>query len=167
MRKLITTFAISIGLIASSASADQKTLDAMQVAGIELTQQEFDTLRNIQCNLETLKIDEKPSLGCQSLIDNVAGLISSYSADDAKVEAILRAASNAHPELAALFGEAAMIAVPTQIALIAQLMTEIAPTAAGLGLAVANPLGNIPTIAGGGGANGPTAIGGGEPSSPN
>ena len=165
MRKLLVTLALSSSLIATSALADQKTLQAMQKAGAVFTEAEAASLKEIKCNPKKSKDSEavEISASCQDLVNKVAELVAAYADNDQMVEAILRGAVEAHPELATQIADAAIIAAPDAVALIAGLMTEIAPTAAGLdtapGLAVAtavaNPNNNIPTPAGGGGSSSP------------
>lgn len=152
MRHLLTTFAISLSLLATNVFADQKTVAAIEKAGGTLTKEEASALKDAKC--------AKPSQDCQAIVDEIANLIAAYSTNDQMVEAILRGAVDAHPELSQQFADAAIASAPEAVALIAGLMTEIAPTAAGApGLAVAaanaNPANNIPTPAGGGGSSSP------------
>lgn len=154
MRKTITTLALALGLVATSAYADQKTLTAMQNAGVTLTTEQANALKNATCGAD-----------CSALTEQIAALVAANSGDDAVTEAILRAAASAHPDQANNFGEAAMAAAPEQIALIAGVMSDVAPTAAGPGNSGfgtgnarirANFNNNIPTPPGGGGSSSPS-----------
>jgi|GEM_PF-5696827 len=156
MRKLLITSAIALSLTAASASADQQTLTAIQAAGVSLTEAQATELGNATCN----------ESDCQALIDQVAALVAANATDEATVSAILLAAFAAHPEFAIQFGEAAIAAAPEATAIIAQIMTESVPTAAGPGTnngengrsiarGVANINNNIPSPPGGGGSSSP------------
>lgn len=154
MRKTIMTMALSAGLIATSANADQKTLDAMIAAGVTLTTEQSEALASAACN----------GADCSALTAEVAAIVAANSTDDAAVENILKAAAKAHPNQATQFGEAAIEAAPEATAVIAQVMTETSATAAGgnngengrvRARSVANPNNNIPTPPGGGGSSSP------------
>lgn len=145
------------GLSISQASADQATLDAIEAAGVELTQEQLEAFPKNNCKItkEMIEKDEIPE-GCQSLVDAVAALIADFSANDAAVEAIIRAASGVHPDLTQAFGDAAITTAPGQVALIAGLMVELAPTAAGdPGTLQAGFTPATPGLAGGGGSSSP------------
>lgn len=157
MRNLFIVAALSFGIISLNANADEATLQAIQEAGVELTEQQINSFPKKSCDVteEMIKKDELPE-GCQSLVDAVAALIADNAGNDAAVEAILRAASNAHPNLTQAFGDAAINAAPTQVALIAGLITELAPAAAGpAGPTLANITNNTPVSIGGGGSSSP------------
>lgn len=160
MRSLIFTFALSLGLISTPALADQKLLKAMQDAGATFTEAEVSAIKDAKCIPEK-KDDTELSPSCQSTVDLIAQLVSTYATNDQMVEAILRGAVESNPELTTQIADASILAAPDAVALIAGLMTEIAPTAAGTppGLAiartVANPNNNIPTPSGGGGSSSP------------
>ena len=153
MRKTITTLALALGLVATSVYADQKTVTAMNSAGITLNPTQAAELKNAKCGED-----------CSGLTDKIAALISANSGDANMVEAIMRAAASAHPQHVNQFGDAAMLAAPEQIALIAGLVTELAPTAAGnqgengrvRARIRANFNNNIPTPPGGGGSSSPS-----------
>jgi hypothetical protein len=158
MRKNLTVLAIALGLIATSANADQKTLAAIQDAGIELTEAQASELKAAKCN----------GSDCSALTEKVAEIVAANSDNDNAVSAILKAASSAHPEQATQFGEAAIAAAPNAVATIAQVMQETAATAAGgppgnqgengrsIVRGVANPNNNIPSPPGGGGSSSPS-----------
>jgi len=157
MRKNLSILAMALGLIATSSYADQKTLAAIQDAGIELTEAQASELKAAKCN----------GSDCSALTEKVAQIVAANSGNDAAVEAILKAASSAHPEQATQFGEAAIAAAPDAVAIIAQVMQESAPTAAGpagnqgengrsVARGVANPNNNIPPPPGGGGSSSPS-----------
>lgn len=170
MRNILTTIIVtSLLLFATHANADQETVAAIEQAGGTLTAEEAAALKDIQCKKPNPKEDFVVSDSCQSLVDQIAALVAKYSGDENMVNAILTGAVNSHPELSQQFADAAMAASPDNIAQIAALMIDLAPTAAG----IANPtalaaISNIPTPPGGGGSlNIPTPPGGGDSSSPN
>ncbi|GAB6069248.1 hypothetical protein JCM30760_03450 [Thiomicrorhabdus hydrogeniphila] len=151
MRKTVTTLALSLSLIAPSVFADESTLSALQAAGVALTDAQATSIQGASCSAES----------CAELTEQISALIASNQTNDATVESILRAASSAHPENANQFGDAAMAAAPDQTALIAGLMSELAPTAAGGNGPIrarirANFNNNIPTSPGGGGSSSPS-----------
>ena len=156
MRKTLTTLALALGLVATSANADQKTLSAMQDAGVQLTEAQASQLKAAKCN----------GSDCSELTKTVANLVAANADNDAAVSSILKAASGAHPQQATAFGEASMVAAPEAIALIAQIMQETSATAAGPGnqgengrvraRIRANFNNNIPTPPGGGGSSSPS-----------
>lgn len=160
MRKLLFTLALSSSLIATSAFADQKTVASIEKTGGVLTSEEISALKDIQCKKPNPNKDFIVSESCQSLVDQIAALVANYSADENMVNAILTGAVESHPELSQQFADAAMAASPDNIAQIAALMIDLAPTAAGGGLTnpTAIATANIPT---------PSAAGGGTSSSPN
>lgn len=156
MRNILTILATSLLLFATHANADQKTVAAIEKAGGALTKEEASALKDIQCKKPNPKEDFVVSESCQSLVDQIAELVAKYSADENMVNAILTGAVDAHPELSQQFADAAMAASPDNIAQIAALMIDLAPTAAG----ITNPTAiaatsNIPTPSGGGGSSSP------------
>lgn len=157
MRNVKLLLVMTLSVLAFASHADQKTLDAIQATEVELTTEQVNGFPKGTCEPteDQIKSNELPD-ECITLVDAITGLIIANSTDDPAVEAILRAASEAHPELAQAFGDAAMEAVPEQIALIADLMTELAPTAAGAtGPTLANITNNTPVSIGGGGSASP------------
>lgn len=152
MRKTVTTLALALGLVATSANADLKTLEAMQSAGIVLTQEQAASLENASCS----------ATDCSALADQIGEIVAANADNDAAVEAILKAAASVHPDQANQFGDAAIAAAPTAVAVIAGVMSEIAPTAAGgitsggtqVASGTANPT-NIPSPPSGGGSSSP------------
>lgn len=157
--------ALSLGFLAANANADQKTVAAIEKAGGTLTQDEINSLKDVKCEKSkksTSIFDEsKPVANCQAIVDEVTKLIQTYADNDQMIEAILRGSVEAHPEIAQQLSDAAILAAPNAVALIAGLMLEIAPTAAGPGNApglagaIANPNNNIPIPSSGGGVSSP------------
>lgn len=147
MRSLTLTTLLSLSLISFNSIAGSTTLQAIQDTGITLSLEQLNNFSSEKCSptQEEVATNQLPP-ACSSLVDSVANLISSFAGDDATVESIMRAASAVHPELAQAFGEAAIITTPTQAGLLASLITELAPAAAGapLGLA-ALASGNVPS----------------------
>ena len=151
MRKTLTTLALALGLATTAANADQKTLTAMQNAGIQLTEVQANELKAAKCD----------GADCSALTEKVADIVAANADNDAAVEAILKAASSAHPQQATAFGEAAIAKAPGAIAVIAQVMQDTAATAAGPAQggatgATTGRTNNIPTPPGGGGSSSPS-----------
>lgn len=159
MKKILLPLTMAFGLFATSAHADQETLDAIVASGVTLNNEQTENFPKERCEVtfEQVQTDEI-SERCLTLVDSIAGLVAENSGNDQAVESILRSAAGVHPPLANLFGEASLISAPESIALIAGLMTELAPTAAGIDVADA---GNIPNN------NAPVSTGAGGASSPN
>ncbi|WP_029408398.1 hypothetical protein [Thiomicrorhabdus sp. Milos-T2] len=159
MRNILTVLATSLLLLATHANADQKTVASIEKAGGTLTKEEAAGLKDIQCKKPNPNKEFVVSESCQSLVDKVAELIANYSADENMVNAIFTGAVEAHPELSQQFADASIAASPDNVAQIASLMIQLAPTAAGgVTNPTANIAANIPT---------PAAAGGGTSSSPN
>jgi len=148
MRKLLTTTAVALALIAGNAHSDQATLDAIEANGVNLKAKQIAQFPKEACVMpETQGINDEMPAGCQALVDGVVKLLAEYQDDAATSEKITEAFTAAHPELIADF--------------LVALEGEIGATAAGTppgiarALAVANPNNNIPTTPGGGGVSSP------------
>lgn len=162
MRKFIILAAFALG-ISSGASADQATLKAIEDAGVTLTAEQAQSLSELRCNITKEQVDEgNISLGCQSLVDTIASIIASNTGNDVAIERVLRAAAIVHPELIQPIGDAAIASAPDSVALIAGLITELNPAAAGPAGLAALATGNIPAANTPGNSPGVTPADGGS-----
>jgi len=164
MRKSLLALSLAAALASSVAFADQKTLDAMVAAGVELTPEQAELVLNA---------DE------ESIADVVAALVAAAGDNESLVSAIVSAAISANPEASSQIFSAAVATAPNMVASIAEGVATGEAAAAGPGPGTgpgagalpgqASPIaaatlgqlaaGNIPSAGGGGG--------GGTPSSPN
>lgn len=155
MRLILNIFmSITIMLFSISAKADVPTLNAIQAAGVELTQAQQEAVKNALCRADDITEDDKV---CANYVQVMANLISQLDGNDDAIEAVLRAINEVQPQQIGAVFAASESSIQESLGTFVVLRTELDPTAA-TAAGVAEP--------GATAANPPLAVGPGGISSP-